>query len=75
MLIASHDEDFQGVAGIENFASNQRPGMPIQNIKPKPSSWIQTAAVSWFDKNGVEDLPNYMEMPSNFTTSAEPSYL
>jgi hypothetical protein len=56
VLIASTSENFKGLKGLTQFYEEQRPSLPIGEIKPKPGTWIQTAAVSWLKNNETSEL-------------------
>ena len=69
IIIVSQVNDFKGVRGIEQFVKSMklgvdRPKQVIAEVKPKPETWVQTAAVSWLKKNPVADIPNYVETAS-----------
>lgn len=38
-------------------------------MKPKPATWVQTAAVRWLKQNDTADIPNYMECANSFTAA------
>lgn len=68
VLVASPRPRFTGLEHLEEFQSEVRPGLDTRKVMPRPHTWIQTAAHSWLRSNEVEDLPNYMDMPSQYST-------
>ena len=48
-MIASGNSDFRGLMGIEEFAQEFRPEQPIEKIKPKPDTWVQSAVSKWVE--------------------------
>ena len=61
VIIVSQDKNFKGIQGLDQFdgfLQEQRPRQDTEKIKPKPGTWIQTAAVSWLKTNDTTDMPN-----------------
>ena len=58
VLIVSPDKEFKGLKSFSKFGTKYRPSLPVDSIKPKPSTWVQTATVSWLNKNDTVDVPN-----------------
>jgi len=50
-LLVSPNPEFKGLRNFNKFGTKVRPFIPIENIKPSPTTWVQTATVSWFNKN------------------------
>ena len=69
VLIASPYSQFKGIKGIQQFGSQARPSIPVENIKPAPTTWIQNATVRWLNTNETVDIPNTGSQCSVFQAS------
>jgi hypothetical protein len=36
----------------------KRPTVKLEELKPKPATWVHTATVSWLNQNETADIPN-----------------
>lgn len=63
--MSPHDE-FQGLRNFTMFGTKVRPALPVENIKPSPTTWVQTATVSWLNRNDTIDEPNLRITHSKF---------
>ena len=68
MLVVSKTKDFVGLRGLDQLEGYEQ--MQLENAKkvqPKPGTWIQTAAVSWLNKNDTIDVKNSMDVQQTYS--------
>lgn len=59
VIVVSKSKQFEGLRGLEALAGfEQMQHEAAKKVQPKPATWIQTAAVSWFRQNDTLDMAN-----------------
>jgi len=67
VLVLSRTKDFVGLKGLERLEGYELMQLEAaKKVKPKPATWIQTAAVSWLNKNDTLDMTNQMEASNSY---------
>lgn len=51
VLVVSSCERFIGVRGLDQFEHEDRPRCDTDRVRPKPLTWVQSAACKWLSKN------------------------
>ena len=78
VLIVSTQPNFIGLNGLDKFfrranEGRKRPTVKLHEVKPKPATWVHTAAVSWLNQNETADIPNsYMEGDNSYVAATAP---
>lgn len=68
VILVSAEKQFIGLKGISqlNGFMQVRRAQEVESIKPKPATWIQTAAVSWLHQNHTTDVPNIADTSNSY---------
>ena len=67
VLVVSTRPEFVGLQGLDKFfrranEGRKRPKVKLDDVRPKPATWVHTATVSWLNKNDTADVANnFME--------------
>ena len=70
MIVVSKTKQFEGIRGLEQLSGYaQMQHEATKKVQPKPATWIQTAAVSWFRQNDTLDMANQIETSNAFSKS------
>ena len=72
IIVVSQEKSFKGIDGLDQFQGflqTARPRQDTEQIKPKPGTWIQTAAVSWLRTNDTTDMPNLADAANAYTNA------
>lgn len=78
VLVVSTSPEFQGLEGMDKFfrranEGRKRPTVKLHEVKPKPGTWVHTAAVSWLNHNETVNMPNtYMEGNNSYVAATAP---
>ncbi len=67
MLVLSRTKQFVGLKGLEKLDWYEQMQLEAAaKVQPKPATWIQTAAVSWLNKNDTLDMAQTADAGGSF---------
>ena len=58
VLIVSPYDECEGLVNLDKFGQSSRPSLPLDNIKPHPSAWLNDATSQWIKSHNALFVSN-----------------